>query len=166
METKMTYSIVSQNLSDIDPDIVLITRNRFWNFVDILDNNSCWNWKGSLTRIGYGQCGAFGRMWSVHRLSWLLTYGSISDSHILHNCDNRRCANPSHLHEGTHQDNMREMAERGRRKPGGNHKLTKNQIATIRIRIKNSIHYRLICKEFNISKSQFYRIKSGEQCKE
>lgn len=34
---------------------------------------------------------------------------------VRHKCDNARCINPLHMEVGTHQDNMDDMASRGRR---------------------------------------------------
>jgi len=33
----------------------------------------------------------------------------------LHTCDNKWCINPDHIYAGTHAQNMRDIAERGRR---------------------------------------------------
>jgi hypothetical protein len=50
-------------------------------------------------------------------------------SGALHTCDNPACIRPDHLFEGTTQDNMRDMARKGR---GNTAKLTAGQADEIR----------------------------------
>lgn len=81
--------------------------------------NGCWEWNGLRGSSGYGHIKAFGKFVGCHRLSYELHNGAIPHgSEILHSCHNRLCVNPDHLRIGTHQDNMREMKERGGVKSG------------------------------------------------
>lgn len=51
----------------------------------------------------------------VHRISWIATNGPIpSGLLVLHSCDNPPCFEVSHLFLGTQQDNMADMAQKGR----------------------------------------------------
>ena len=84
----------------------------------------CWNWTGSCSSNGkaYGQIKVFGKMVSAHRFSYELHNGPIPQGmSILHSCDNKKCVNPEHLRIGTHAENMREAADRGRMLKGENH---------------------------------------------
>jgi len=81
----------------------------------------CWNWNFSCDKSGYARCHlrrypkVKNYALKVSRVCYLVFYGEIpEDLLVLHHCDNRKCVNPQHLHTGTHQDNMDEMAARGR----------------------------------------------------
>lgn len=91
--------------------------------------------EGGYTKIRFQR-----KMLMAHRLVFEVLNGPISEGlYILHECDNRACLNPKHLHEGTHQDNMDEMWQRGRTRPGvckgeqnGRARLTAKDVITIR----------------------------------
>lgn len=93
---------------------------RFLSFV--IKTDTCWIWKGTKVRGGYGQIGrgvsGFPRMILAHRASWVLYRGQIPDGlDVLHNCpngDRADCVCPAHLWVGTHSQNMKDMVNKGR----------------------------------------------------
>ena len=94
---------------------------RLWSLVNIGNDGDCWEWTGTVNRGkynrgGYGRVGdGHGRKKYAHRVAYELTKGQIPEGfQVLHQCDNRRCCNPAHLHLGTNADNQREKVERGR----------------------------------------------------
>lgn len=115
-----------------------MTAAAFWNSVTV-SSTGCWEWTRGTNGLGYGLLKFEGRFWVAHRLAWTLVNGPIPDClFVCHHCDNRLCANPAHLFLGTHQDNMTDMKEKGRRKnictgeQHGNSVLTAADVAFIR----------------------------------
>ena len=96
---------------------------RFWEKVDIKSDDECWNWNACKT-YGYGHFngdknGKLVNERRAHRISYTLSNGPIPTGlMVLHSCDNPSCVNPNHLSVGTHQENMDQMMERKRWRPG------------------------------------------------
>lgn len=91
----------------------------FWSRV-AMDNTSddpCWLWMGATNIGGYG-CGRTAQgPYLSHRVAWSCVNGPIPDGlYVLHRCDNRLCVNPAHLFVGTHDANMHDMRDKGRRR--------------------------------------------------
>lgn len=90
-------------------------QRRFDNKVAPEPNTGCWLWYGGTNEHGYGIFFADGRFQKAHRLAYRWAHGDFDQSlDVLHSCDNPACVNPDHLRLGTHADNMRDMARRGR----------------------------------------------------
>ena len=86
----------------------------FWSQVDRSGGpKACWNWTGGTSYDGYGNATHFG-LQKAHRIAWYYANGNPGKKYVLHNCDNPSCCNPCHLRLGTHEDNVRDMMERGR----------------------------------------------------
>lgn len=75
----------------------------------------CLEWSGHRQRQGYGQVQYLGKRMLAHRLAWQFAHGPIPEGmFVCHRCDNPPCCNVQHLFLGTNDDNMKDMARKGR----------------------------------------------------
>ncbi len=142
---------------------------RFWSRVAIKEPNDCWDWTGSRIPRGYGQfmwAAKYGRTkpLGTHRVAWELTKGEIpAGLHVCHTCDRRCCTNPAHLFLGTHTDNMRDAARKGRlsvERPT-KHKVTDAQALDILARVRaGELQYKL-AEEYGVTKGHICQICAG-----
>lgn len=123
----------------------------------------CWEWTGSRDRFGYGQLkGA-----KAHRMSYELFKGPVGNMVVCHQCDNPACVNPDHLFLGTYQDNMRDMAAKGRGKPGQGELIPMQTARAIRqARAEGGLSTLKLAAMFGIGKSSVHRIITNQSHQE
>lgn len=97
--------------------------DRFWSKVQIGSLDECWLWLGGQSPDGYGKFKAGRQTVRSHRFAWELENGSIpTGMQVLHRCDVPLCCNVKHcLFLGTNDDNMADMAKKGRAARGELH---------------------------------------------
>jgi hypothetical protein len=133
-------------------------KTRFWKYVD--KSNECWNWKGYVFR-GYGLMHCHGAPRAVHRLSYLLSKGSIDDDlEISHKCGNSVCVKPEHLDLVDHKANMNNDITKARISKSSKgkrnyHKISLEQVRSIKVKVRDNPSIssadlaRMIVKELN-----------------
>lgn len=129
-------------------------------------NSGCWLWTASLVANGYGHWWYLGRNERAHRASYLIHKGPIPQGmYVLHKCDTRCCVNPEHLFLGTHQDNMDDMAVKGRTAKGcrqGFAKLTDQAVRDIR---DSDLYGWQLADIYGVAKSVIDKARRGETWK-
>lgn len=141
-----------------DPNFVKTIKGddetRFWSKVE--KTNSCWLWTEPLHHSGYAQFKVSGKQTRAHRYSFFLAHGRWPEPNCLHSCDVRRCVNPAHLSEGTDQNNVDDMFERGRAVKArgsqtGMAKLNEEKVRDIRVRIAQKEPYSKVAALYGVS---------------
>lgn len=118
---------------------------------------------------GYRNGDGYGLLSGVltHRLAWALKHGRMPSKFVLHKCDNPPCINPDHLYDGSHNDNMRDVRERGNNKgthrgeEHGNNKLTTEQVKDIKRRLANGEKKSSLAREYGVVQPTIKRIADG-----
>lgn len=86
---------------------------RFWEKVDIKNENDCWNWMGCLNK-GYGAFTSIRKTVLAYKQAYIFKNGPIPErTYILHKCNNKKCCNPSHLYIGNQRDNLNDSFNAG-----------------------------------------------------
>lgn len=135
----------------------------FWSKV-CKNRFGCWEWQGCKLPSGYAQLtlpGMVRRRVLVHRLSYVLHYGEITERGLLvcHRCDNPSCVRPDHLFLGSPKENTQDAYAKGRLRflqgeKQNNAKLTDEEVQELRRRYKPYHPTRgakALAKEFGIT---------------
>jgi hypothetical protein len=112
----------------------------FWKQVNKLSGpvhptlkTRCWLWTGGrYNSDGYGAAPFEGVSYLAHRLAWFFKFGVWAENHVCHKCDTPLCCRPSHLFEGTDQDNVDDREKKRRGFNRNNVKLTEDKVLAIR----------------------------------
>lgn len=132
----MHYCRLTTKGSTDDPDRSKSMIDRFWQKVDKIEEDQCWNWKAQKTKQGYGRFRShIGSL--AHRYSWVIHNRELEDYEtwenkyvIMHSCDNPSCVNPNHLSLGTSKLNAMDRDAKKRHKTNPR-KGEKNSLSTI-----------------------------------
>lgn len=138
-----------------------------WLTTLIISGETCWGWKGSISKEGYPRITrkyeTKGVTLKVSRIIYSILYGDIPPGHVIrHSCDNPGCVNPDHLLLGTPKQNSQDAVNRLRHAWGVRNskaKLSPTQILEIR---DSRLSVGELSKKYSISKSQIGRIKAHE----
>lgn len=144
------------------------TRQRFWAKVAPGAADDCWLWIGARRPTGYGKIKAEGRFWQSTHMALILDGRPPPpppNNFALHSCNTPRCCNPAHLHWGSHQTNMNEMASQSRGAIGSRHgmaKLTESDVRAIRA---SDAHILDTAARFGVTPSMIRNIRAGRSWK-
>lgn len=120
----------------------------------------CWPWQGNLTVDGYGVFTCGEERWLAHRASVYLRDGHLARSaDVLHRCDYKPCANPSHLYLGDDSANQRDILSRTFRR---GQRLTPDDVRTIRQRFLSGASKHDLAEEYGCVVSNIHALLIGK----
>lgn len=113
------------------PDLTPEQIQRFWSHVDQSSGpDSCWPWTGTMEPKKPSEPAAYGRftirrlghkrfLLKAHRVAFKVIMGvDPGEFLVCHSCDFPPCQNGAHLFLGTNDENMADMAKKGRAASG------------------------------------------------
>jgi len=126
------------------------------------EETGCWNCTSHKpNEDGYPNLYRNHQSRSMHHQLYEAIYGVLVKGTVIrHICDNPICINPKHLLAGTHADNCRDRAKKGRSAIGSKHgrsKLTEIQAKEIKDSTMNNM---ALGRKYGVDKKVIYKIKN------
>lgn len=159
------------SIADVLSGQVELVSSRFESYVKRSDG--CWEWIGKLMTTGYGRFSMNGKHLSSSRVAYAFIYGPIPPGiYVCHKCDNPKCVRPDHLFAGTHADNMRDMAAKGRGRsgcvsmPGESNPqavLTERDVYLIRSLVQKDVKQKVLADTFGVTFQTISDIARGKR---
>jgi hypothetical protein len=141
---------------------------RLFSKIDIREIDECWPYipggkhYGSIMLPDKRNVG-------IHTVIYEFLHGPLSPGmYACHSCDNKVCCNPSHLWEGTNQDNQMDASAKGRLAVGERNNLSK--LTEEHVRIIHGMSFEIIsCSDvadvLGVSSAAIQRVVRGESWK-
>ena len=141
---------------------MLPAHKKFWDKVQIADEDSCWLWQAAKDSHGYGAFRYQGKRVTASRLAYFLTYPEGDRNlFVLHRCDNPSCCNPKHLFLGTHRENMQDKLNKGRPNGGGPERVKPETVAEVKRLKAIGTPWAIITQHTGAAPSTIHRILRG-----
>lgn len=128
--------------------------------------NGCWLFTGAKSQDGYGAVRVKGRLLRVHRFAYMSEHNVqlTSEQLVCHHCDTPLCINPEHLFLGSNEDNMADMAAKGRSR--GPAVLTPQKVRAIRFKYGSGLYtMKELAKEYGCTIPYIHYIVTGKHRK-
>lgn len=140
--------------------------DRFWSKAAPEALSGCWIWQAHIERrTGYGRFNHERRIVNAHRHAFQLARGSVPAGYeVCHTCDLRACVNPDHLFLGTHAENMRDMAHKGRGPHGDRSNLAvyaESTVVAIRLAVAGGAPVADAARRFGVPYRSAFRMVTG-----
>ncbi len=151
-----------------------VAQEKFWEKAKKGKPDECWEWQGSISIYGYGNCSFYVSEGvrvreQAHRVAYFLQFGMYAgDLCVCHKCDNKLCVNPNHFFLGTHLDNMQDRHTKQRDPRGesnGQAILTESQVRWIKEARGKRMRLRAIAEHVGMSIQTICDITKGRSWK-
>jgi hypothetical protein len=129
------------------------------------NEKGCWLWLEGTSTSGYARARLEGKQWpSLHRYVYREVHGRLPFPETRHRCDVRHCLRPSHLIEGTRQENAQDRVSRNRSIHGAKHgraKIDEQKVTQIWNLIHQNTPLAAIGRMFGVDRTVVSQIKRG-----
>jgi len=146
-----------------------LTYTRFWQKVDMRNDDECWPWTAFRDKDGYGKFRDGGSILVASRVAWeLYNQEELENRMALHTCDNPPCCNPNHIYPGDAKANGRDASRSGLlrngKQVGETHtsaKLNASMVREIRARFAKGETPHGISRDYPVSAASLAKIRDG-----